>query len=318
MIASERQGVVDPSEQEVSLEQLITIQYLRQVQILHRLGLIHVLPPDDSVEASESVLGFVGIDGKSYRVPSLERVLRHIKEQAWMPEKMRQGFTRLSIVPFGLPLLELVEVYSKVLRAHAQTNTLHSTDGTVLTLDTNDPIYMWDAYAGTNAQGADVDGSLIYDQTDLEDPTTGMTKQEKLTLHGGFQILLLETTPDIPAEGKGTIIHTRKQLEANKTPLEYQDLLHTDPQYQHEQPLTPESWFTLAITHLEETNQQIDDYDRSGKICYLLGSTIDSRAPVASWHRFSERARLFRNLLGNRNPNRGLRTALNITPSRTL
>ena len=97
----------------------------------------------------------------------------------------------------------------------------------------------------------------------------------------------------IPRVGAGQTIKDRPQLEANKTPIEYLNLLKTDP-YKGESGLTLEDWLTLAITRLQEKNRVTDDYQNSkDSISYLLGSyLVSGDVPRACWGRGDVQAHL--------------------------
>jgi hypothetical protein len=110
----------------------------------------------------------------------------------------------------------------------------------------------------------------------------------------GWRIILTEKNINIPAEGEGKIINGRKQLEANKPPKEYLEIMQTDSAYQSETGLTPEDWQIKLLTHLEKTNQVIDDWRGQGKISFQTGAYFPASGdvPVAYWDRDDRRAYL--------------------------
>jgi hypothetical protein len=84
----------------------------------------------------------------------------------------------------------------------------------------------------------------------------------------------------------------RKQLEANQKPTDYLKTLQTDPNYANESGITPEDWTIYFLTHLEKTNQVIDDWQGNGKISWNLGGYFpeSSDVPSACWYRGGRRA----------------------------
>ena len=171
-----------------------------------------------------------------------------------------------------------------------------------LELDETQPVWKWDGY-----DNADVEGKIVYYPKEFSQNHQGKTKKELLKEQGGWNIILIEDLPNIPREGKGktigspsTSLGARKQFEANKTPVEYLKTIQTAKQYQNEQGMTPEDQITYAITHLEETNQVIDDYSGKGSVSYQLGAyfATSGDVPDAFWHRDGRLALLGRFVAG--------------------
>ncbi|MBI3627030.1 hypothetical protein HY224_03220, partial [Candidatus Uhrbacteria bacterium] len=178
-----------------------------------------------------------------------------------------------------------------------------------LVLDENEPVYVWDEY-----NGADENGSLVYQPNELTENHGGKTKAEVLgSGKHAWKVLFIEDMPNIPREGKGVTKGGRKQIdtkggglnvaiETGKTipsPAEYLKsvLAETKKQngkYEHEEGMTPEEQLIYAITHLEETNQVIDDYQGKGSVSYNLGAYFpaSSAVPGSCWGRGGRQARL--------------------------
>lgn len=266
-------------------------------------------------------IGVVGIDGKEYPIPKYEDILSRITPEKMeiLEKKAKQGFTKLLLVPTAMSLDVLQDRYKRKLIKHSQEGKLLSTDGTPLELNQEEPLFVWEGY-----KGADIDGKLVYHPIRFDpDDHGGKTKPQLLeeannssdpSLNGGWDMLFVEETVDIPAQGEGITIGERKQLEANQTPNEYLKLTQEDPQYTEEQGLTPEAWITQAISYLHQTNQQIDDFDGNGKICYMFGSYFpaSSIVPGGNWHRGYRGARLAGVGPGRRDSNFGARSAVKI------
>lgn len=84
---------INPLEKMIHLRR----QYESQVSILREAGLLS--------ELKAGRLGFKGIDGQKYELPSFREVLDNIiQKREFLKTKAEQGFTKLLLVPFGLPL----------------------------------------------------------------------------------------------------------------------------------------------------------------------------------------------------------------------
>ena len=61
--------------------------------------------------------------------------------------------------------------------------------------------------------------------------------------------------------------------------------------------MTPEDQLTMFLTHLEQTNQAIDDYKGNGKLSYQLGAYFSAAGgvPDFDWRRAYRQADLNRN-----------------------
>ena len=277
------------ARKEAFLEHLkVKEQWESQIRVLNQSGVLEILP-----EVND--LGIVGIDGKEYPVPTLEEIKDSISEEklAWLEQKAAQGLTKLMLVPMAMPLDILIDRYKRVILKHHQAGTMLSPDGTKLKVDEKNPLDVWGAYKGADAEGKLVYYPQQFDKTNHQ----GKTKAELIQANGPWEVRLIEDLPNLPAKGQGKTIGNRKQLEADQTPIQYLKTIQTDPAYQHEQGATPELWLTKAITYLEGKNQQIDDWQGPGKTSYLTGAYFPSadRVPRADWYRDNRRAYLFRN-----------------------
>lgn len=284
----------------------IEAQYNQRFDSLRSAGVIEKLKSGE--------YGIIGINGQEYPIPTIDQVKDQIIEkEAILKPKIEQGFTQIILTPFAMPITDLAEKYSQTIFKHHQNGTLKATNGDTLELDENRPLLVWDKY-----QNADSDGSLIYFPKQLDQENhQGRTKEELLQneISQGWQILLVEDMPDLPAEGQGKEISGRQQIEAYKTPREYLNLLQTDPQYQNEQGLTPEDWLIYAITYLEETNQVIDDWEGQGKVNWNIAGYFPALNDVSRgrWYRGDPQARLDGHDADNRNSNRGFRPGVSVS-----
>lgn len=238
-------------------------QWQEQVKALNETGVLELL-----AEAQD--IGIVDLRGRECPVPQVVDILANITPEnlELLEQKAEQGFTKLLLVPIGLPLNILTERYKQTLLQHDTEGTLLSTDGTKLELNREDPLYIWEDY-----HQADIEGKLVYFPTQFtKENHQGQTKDEFINQQGAWQVLLIEDLPDLPGEGQGQVIGERKQLEANQTSTQYLKKMQEDPQYQSEQGFTPEAWLTLAITELQTKKRQIDNYHGQGKASFLTGA----------------------------------------------
>jgi hypothetical protein len=264
-----------------SLEQKLNLkeQYEKQKEILENTGILKTLKSGEK--------GIVGIGKKEYPFPGYEEIKKRVNANKEMLEtKSAQGFTKLLITPFALPLSALRKKLGEAIFKHHRAGKLFATKKdqndaneklVSLDLDENQPIRTWDGYKNE---------PIVYEPERFNKTNhNGKTKEEVIKT-GAWQISFMEDLPNLPAEGKGKSINGRKQLEAGKNAIKYLKLLQ-GPQYQNEQGITPEDWATYFLTHLEETNQVIDDYSGNGKISCNLGAFFpeSSVVPCGFWRR---------------------------------
>ncbi|MFA6428013.1 MAG: hypothetical protein WCW02_00515 [Candidatus Buchananbacteria bacterium] len=265
-------------------------QYEFQADLLRKSNLLKTL--------STGELGIEAIDNKEYPIPTLEQIEEIMLEKRdFFETKIKQGFVKLVIVPFGLPIKSLIEAYDNALMEHHRQGKLFNTQNQPLGL--NKKIGTKYIFDYVNFVKAEATGDLVYFPKEFSDNHQGKTKQELLPTQA-WQVLLLEDLPDIPDKGKGKTVNGRKQPEANQSPNDYLKQLQTD-QYKGERGLTPESWLVYGLSHLEQTDQVIDDWEGSGKGCWLIDSFSKEtgRVPNASFYRGSLHVSLSRGIPGD-------------------
>jgi hypothetical protein len=321
------EGEINPFESALKIRE----QYETQKQIYERIQLL---------EKREGMLGMEGIDGVWYPFPSLSEIHRRFRENKEMLDiKTDQGFEKLLIVPFGMSLAKFEKTMEKTILSHyaempdptkpgkmipdPEKTRLFATKNEAtdpdepLALDKVDPLWVWDKYLD-----ADTKGTLVYFPVVFDADAKihqGKTKQKLLEDPGqGFQILLIEESPNIPAKNTNEVIGTkqpRKRLEAGDTPKSYLETLQTQPEYSHEEGLTPEAWMTQFLLHLEETDQVIDDWEGNGKLNFNLGGWFPAVYRVARgrWARGGARASLGGDYSKDRNSSDGSRSAVMIS-----
>ena len=270
------------TQEEVKKQYLVEIETLRTAGVLERLR--------------SGQEGIRGIDNKEYAVPSLETILAQMAEkQEILSAKIDQGFNKLLLVPFAKDLGTLINSTKERILAHKSANKLQGTNGDSLDLDTATPIWVWDKY-----QNADKVGELVYDVKEYSTENHGgKTKNQILAEPSstpGWQIMLTEDLPDIPRKDSPNTktLGGRKQIEAGQSPAAYLAAQKSDPVYSNETFHNPESWLTYFLTHLEKTNQVIDDYQGNGSLRYLGNAYFPSSGgvPGGYWYRDYLRAGL--------------------------
>jgi hypothetical protein len=241
----------DDFKNETKIERLLDIdrQYAEQKGLLISLGLLEGLSTGEQ--------GIRDEQGNEYPFPTLKQVKQEVsKNQEVFAKKAEQGFTELRITPFALPIQRLFTAIEEELKIQHDKGTLHSTDGTKLTLDTKESLSQWPGYRNQTP---------VYFPTDLEKTNHGgKTKPQLLDSNTssfpGFLVSFEESSPNIPREGQGETIGGRPQLEAGLSPKEYFNLLKTKP-YEHESGLTIEDWAIRFLSALHKDGTVIDDWD---------------------------------------------------------
>ncbi|MFA6427979.1 MAG: hypothetical protein WCW02_00345 [Candidatus Buchananbacteria bacterium] len=262
-------------------------QYEFQKNLLIKAGLAKPL--------STGELGIEAIDNKEYPIPTLEQIEEMMLEKRKLLEtKIPQGFVKLVLVPFGLPISSLIEAYDKALTEYHQRGELLDTQNKPLGLDKEiGKKFIYDNGAKYYIQ-AEATGDLVYFPQEYSKIThQGKTKKQLLATQA-WQVLLLEDLPDLPDQGQGKIIAKRQQPEANQIPKKYLRQLQTDPQYKGEQGLTPESWLVYGLSHLVQSKQMIESGEREYgyRGCYLLDSCFKKSGDVLYAYLYRSDARV--------------------------
>ena len=319
------------------LEPWLAEQYENQRRVLSDCGLVKTLESGD--------LGFKGIDGQEYPMPTEEELAQLIEENRELVEKKKeQGFTKLLVVPFGMKLDDLLKSYGGRIIHHFKAGNLKDSQGNKIkdlrkTKKDDDPkndaaqdneyypLWKWEKY--TNA---DVSGELVYYPEELSQQNhQGKTKQDVITQQGGWNILLIEDTPNIPRDNpkekggriqldtKGASI--KKYIEQGKeypSPKEYKKALKDDPMYQGESGMTPEDDIICSLTRLEETGQVNGDYTGGeDAVSYQIEALFPSSGyvPDACWSRGGRQAGVGGCDTDYRSDNCGVRPAVRLKKS---
>jgi hypothetical protein len=305
-----------PFDLEHWLSQEFKTQYEQQAQILNMAGVLEILPHSKDI-------GIIDINGQERPFPEEEAIRDLILERKeFFSKKMEQGFTELEIVPIP-PLDKLVAIAREIIIKHHKEGKLFATrinpDDPAeplipLELDENEPLWVWDDY-----KGADKSGKMVYFPKVFSRNHGGKTKAEVMLSMGnsplaGYLVTLREKNINIPGAGKGITTGGRKQLEANQSPNDYLEIFKNRKEYQGEEGDTPEEWLIKIITHLEKTNEVIDDYQGNGSASYQTGAFFPASGsvPGAGWFRGSRRASLLRSYPGHRDGSIGVRPAVRV------
>jgi len=263
-LAELREQLVSPLERKLQLRE----QYESQKKILTDTGILETL--------STGELGIKDKDGNEYPFPEYLEIRKRAKENKEILErKSEQGFTKLLITPFAVPLDELHEKLIQNLRRHSKENkilelkTNPSSPDVPVSLDEAQPI---DFSGGFPSEG------LVYEPEEFSEQHNGKTKDEVISQSGAWQFSFIENLPVLPGSGGGRVIFGRKQVEAWLTPEEYLQLLR-NPEYKGEVGTTPEDWVAFVLDYLEETDQLIDD-PNIGKASFALGAYFPNEGTV--------------------------------------
>ena len=253
-------------------------------------------------------LGIRGIDGKEYPVPEPEEIQKCLEENKEMLEKkMEQGFTKLLIVPFGMPLDKLTLRFKQLIEKKFKEGKLISADGTKLELDTENPLYKYEEWT---------EDKIFYDIEKYDKVNHGgHTKAEILATesNSAWQVLLIEENEEIPAKGKGQTKGSRKQMEAELSAEDCLSLTKNNKNYANETGLSPEAEIFLMMQTLENENKVINDYDGKGKFARCFSSMFASGyVPSACWVRGGRRAGLVCDDSGSHDDYRGSRSSVRV------
>ncbi|MCR4314255.1 MAG: hypothetical protein NUV84_03345 [Candidatus Uhrbacteria bacterium] len=301
-------------------------QYEAQTALLRKAGLIETKRAADVSGVEREVSFMTGIDGKTYTMPSYDTIVSRLAERKeFLETKADQGFKKLLLVPFGMSLDALLAKFKAHLLEHKKAHGTFS-------LDENQPVWVWES--GYN--GADANGTLVYDPLSFDGSHAGATKAQVLERQeaekdtaAGWRVLLLqggESTQGykgIPRSGNGQIEgaqHQRPDIEAGKSPREYLADQRTmsgdkDSPYRGESGMTPEEWVVLFMAHLEETGRPIDDYQNNTEsIAYLTGAyfATSDDVPYACWYRDGRRAYVSRSDPDDVGEHIGVRSAVRV------
>lgn len=242
---------------------------------------------------------------------SFGSVFDKLKQNPQLLEKVEQGFIEPLVVPIGFSPAMLTEAMGKEIARYHSEGKLRSSDGTKLRLDTSEPVWMWGDY-----KNADANGSLVYSPERFDAKNHGgKTKKDIITpsLHAGWQLHFVEKLQNIPREGKGQDVGGRKQIEANKSPNQYLELMRAEG-HALEQGWTPEEWQAMFLKRLAETGGEVLDDYQTGAACYCTDAYFPASGdvPSAYWGRGFAQASVDWLDADSRNPDVGFRAGVRV------
>ncbi len=269
-------------------EKLIEKGYKSQIKSLQEINFL---------ETKDGKIGHVDILGVFRELPTEEAIKNHFLSLPNIRQKIAQGFTRLLIVPFGSSIENLLCKTGELILKHSAVKKLLSEDGTVLSVDMEEPAYMFDDY-----HEREDSSEIVYYPTSFDLNNEGgktkaelLSKVSKYSPFPGYHVLLISEDTQLSRLHEGEEQAGRSQLESNMSSIEYLGLLNSDPAYAGEFGLTPEDWLTLFSTKLNQTNRVIGDYE-SDQDCmsFLIGSTFlaGNGVPLVVWDRTRGRVNL--------------------------
>ena len=290
-------------------------QYEARTALLRNVGLVETKKEADASGAEREVSFMIGIDGKVYPMPSYDTLVSRLAERKEFLEiKADQGFTKLLLVPFGMSIDAMILKFKAHLLEYKKGHAAFGRTNPAVR-DASDepgwnPLWVWeDGY-----NGADANGTLVYNPISFDASHTGATKTEMLARQevdndtaAGWRVLLLQGGENskgykgIPRDGQGKTEGTRiprQDIEAGKTPRAYlaDQLAASGEQgsaYRNESGITPEEWIVMFMAHLEETGKPMDNYQNGAdSIAYLTGAyfTASDDVPSAYWSRDARQA----------------------------
>ncbi len=303
------------SERLATLERFpVEKEYGRCLNSLVRVGAVSLLPREES-------LGVIGLDGEEYALPTPQEVTHLFdRNKNLVEEKMRQGFTRLQLVPFATPLVVLRDLAKVAILKHArkgqifQTKRNPSNPDVAVAVNTEEPLWMWDSYLTGESNGG-----LIYLPSYFSSNPQGITKpaliqRPDICAVPGWSVTLVEDSPFLAQPGQGSKVGGRAQLETNHSPHEYlQTLQH--PEYQGETGFTPEDLLIDFLTRLEETNQVSHDW-HDNSAAWLTGAYFPQEGfvPGGYWYRDVQKLNLDRYYPDNRDAGWGASSTVRLKP----
>jgi hypothetical protein len=247
--------------------------------------------------------------------PGFGTVLDALKGRPELLKKVEQGFAELEVVPFGLSPQAYQGPIAAALCDYHRQGKVRSTDGTLLRLDADEPVWLWQGY-----EGADRTGKLVYfpQRFDRENHG-GKTKQQVLAegpqQSAGWMVVLREKHLNVPRAGKGQTIAGRPQIEAGHSSHQYLDLLNAAA-YAGEQYLPPEAGLARFLNHLAATGGEVlyDYQAKDGTAELFPGAYFPSSGgvPCACWDRYVAQALVDGGGPGNRDPDDGARSAVRV------
>ena len=248
----------------------IALQYKQQLDTLKAIGLL-----DSTGSYVHTYTDHAGNHKLvTYTIPTLAEIEQRLESKKdLLEQKSKQGFTRLLIVPNGLPLTTYIEKLKEATIKAAkvrqvQVPDLDSDGKPKIDRQGNTVTKTIDQHYIRDTQGKEA----IFNISDLVDTNPVYTDRSKWTSHGvpedqytrdsnGFTVHMIEEDLDLPRANANITIGNRKRIEANQTPQQYIDLLKANPPpYQGESGMTTQDMLTLYTQTLHAEKKVMDNY----------------------------------------------------------
>ncbi|MFA4846215.1 MAG: hypothetical protein WC654_06700, partial [Patescibacteria group bacterium] len=203
-------------------QEVVREQCDRQQEAYRWLGWLKQLPSGE--------YGFE-TGGKAYPMPSIEKIFLHLSDSPEFTQTLRtkekQGFLKVVITPFALPLEEQIAAITAKVKALGGTDTYRST--------------LWQQNLGATFKyftSLDAAGAAAGGVTKTELLSAPRTYQFLLD---GYMVSVLEDMDDLPLRSESpAAINGRTPIKCGETGIAYQQKFAADPQYQGEQPVIPD------------------------------------------------------------------------------
>ena len=260
----------------------------------------------------------VGIDRVKYPFPSYENVLSVFNEfvkdngvDALM-EKMGNGFSVLHIVPIGMPVSKLLQLYGEACNRYSRENGIKRTgadfsangslskEGDEVELHKADwsgtkeeqtAVFVDGAYFGHGMLDIDEEGDMLYGSSNKEDEDIAVSKDCLLaedSLTPGFEVVLTESKPnldnDLDRSGGSKSMFSFMKSKKSVSVNDIKAYLDECP-LELEKGLNVETWIINALYYLEVYGQIVDDSYGEGMKCVLTDNYLSevNQYPLMFW-----------------------------------
>jgi hypothetical protein len=306
--------------------------YAEQQRLYKDIGILKELPTGE--------LYIEDGQGRKWEMLSLESVQERLLEK-WpkVQRKAEQGFTRLAIVPFALPIREYANALNRLLVQRKNNGGVYEQTGDpshqqeenrlpirehVSPLDPEDksPLRVFKGWSKE-------DEVFYYPQLYGHENHGGKTKEQLLESRqtkGAWSVVLFQEDPYLVMTTPREPLGGRSPLPLERSPEHYLDLLRqaqADPSrpYAHEQFSTLEEYLILVMTHLHKTGELLDCVRDPGDRNSLRSSTLnlgtyhpdEKSVPYIKWDASDRQVSIsYEGVLMSSQPRRGIRTIVDI------
>lgn len=331
-LGSSLEGKIDALKESMWLEEVERIFHLReqydsQITLLKKMGVLETDELGEVVGGERQIHFIVGSDLKQYPLPSFKGIAKGMMEKKELLRiKAEQGFVKLLLVPFAVHvnvLIKELDVYLETYKYEQDgklpsQNSTHVRNHLVRLGDLEQKLlYGPGALLKEGGRGGAVKKQILDDQN------------AHIDWSRGWQCLLVQATPDgkgigqIPQAGQGIIRgkkNPRRDIEAGKSSAEYVlDMVRSNedmnPSYYGEVGMTVESWIVASMTHLQETGQLMDCWNKgAGCFAHLTGAYVSEHDSFcgACWDGNGYKAGFTAGSSGDKDSASGVRMAVRI------